>query len=263
MPRENSTGEMLDCICQELAPSTTGSSFLDIFAAVREECPALKELLVPDEIWPKFHNWHLWSDDEAYHESTLIHALEGGYLSSITSPVHRYLLESSRINPRVRKQYIKDLRENWIEYIDPLERHEKFKIFQGRVVELQCAEWLERMSWEISDLEAFQGGSPDIEAKSAGGDLTAFEVKFIGQDNGGFDSVLQGFREGVAYERRSPYCAVNYLLFQIYRSAKQLQRSAASTRIAVVVIDDLTWDNFQIQLKDGWIDWRAPLLTAN
>jgi hypothetical protein len=215
-----------------------GSSLLDTFAAVREECPALKELLVPDEIWPKFHNWHLWSDDEAYHESTLIHALEGGYLSSITSPVHRYLLESSRINPLVRKQYIKDLRENWIEYIDPLERHEKFKIFQGRVVELQCAEWLERQGWEISDLEAFGEESPDIEAKSASGDLTAFEVKFIGQDEDGFDTVLKGFSGEEAYSRSSLDLAANYLLYRVYQSAKQLQRSAASARIALVVIDD-------------------------
>jgi hypothetical protein len=258
MPRENSTGEMLNCICQEPAPSTMGSSLLDTFAAVRERCSAINQLLVPDEIWPKFHNWHLWSDGEAHHESTLLLALDRGDLSSITSPLHRYLLESGCINSRVRTQYIIDLQENWIGYSDPLERHEKFKTFQGRVAELQCAEWLERDGWEICDLEAYRERSPDIEAKTTNGDLTALEVKFIGQDNGGFDSVLQGFREGVAYERRSPYCAVNYLLFQIYRSAKQLQRSAASTRIAVVVIDDLTWDNFQIQLKEGWINWKNP-----
>lgn len=258
MPQENSAGETLNCICQVPPSPSIGLSLLDAFAAVREKCPALKELFVPDDIWPKFHNWHLWSDDAAHHESTLLLALDRGYLSSITSPVHRYLLESSRINPRVRKQYIKDLRENWIDYSDSLERHKKSKIFQGRVVELQCAEWLERMGWEISDLEAFREGGRDIEAKNARGGLTAFEVKFIGQDDRGFDTVLQGFREGVAYERRSPYCAANYLLYQVYKSAKQLQRSADTTRIALVVIDDLTWDNFQIQLKDGWIDWKNP-----
>ena len=252
-------GEIPNCICQEPPPLSVGSSLFDTFVAVREACPAIKQILVPDEIWPKFHNWHLWSDDAAHHESTLLLALDRGYLSSITSPVHRYLLESGRINPHVRGQYINDLQEKWMDYDDPLERHEKFKIFQGRVAELQCAEWLERDGWEICDLEAYRERSSDIEAKTTNGDLTAFEVKFIGQDNRGFDSVLQSFREGVAYARRSLYCAVNYLLFQIYRSAKQLQRSAASTRIAVVVIDDLTWDNFQIQLMDGWIDWKSPV----
>ncbi len=235
-----------------------GSSLLNTFAAVRERCPAINQLLVPDEIWPKFHNWHLWSDGEAHHESTLLLALDRGYLSSITSPMHRFLLESGRINSRVRKQYINDLQENWIDDSDSLERHKKFKTFQGRVAELQCAEWLERMGWEISGLEAFREGGPDIEAKNARGGLTAFEAKFIGQDDRGFATVRQGFREGVAYESRSPYLAANYLLYQVYKSAKQLQGSDATARIALIVIDGPTWHTFKTQLKDGWIDWENP-----
>lgn len=231
---------------------------LDTLAAVREKCPALKELFVPDELWSKFRNWHLCSDVEAHHESALLLALGRGHLSSITSPVHRYLLKSGRINSRVRKQYVNDLQEKWMDYSDPLERHEKFRMFYGRVVELQCAEWLERHGWEISDLESFGEESLDIEAKSASGDLTAFEVKFIGQADDEFGAVLRGFSGEDAYGRRSPYCAANYLLYRVYQSAKQLQRARATTRIALVVIDDLTWDNFQIQLKDGWIDWKNP-----
>lgn len=157
--------EMLTCICQEPLSLTIGSSLLDTFAAIREKCQALKELFVPDEIWPKYYNWHLWSDDEAHHESALLLALDRGYLSSITSPVHRYLLQSGRINSRVRKQYINDLQEKWMDNSDPLERHEKFRMFYGRVVELQCAEWLEKQDWGIYDLEAFREGGPDIEAK--------------------------------------------------------------------------------------------------
>lgn len=250
-------GEMLNCICQEPSSSIIGSSLLDTFAAVRERCPAIKQLLVPAEIWSKFHNWHLWSDDEAHHESTLLLALDRGYLSSITSPVHRYLLESGRINSRVRKQYINDLQEQWMDSSDPLKRHKGFKIFWGRVVELQCAEWVERQGWEISDLEAFRETSPDIEAKSARGDLTAFEVKFIGQDDDGFDTVLKGFRGEDAYGRSSPDLAANYLLYRVYQSAEQLQRSAASTRIALVVIDD-TYDTFERLLKGRWINWANP-----
>lgn len=235
-----------------------GSSLLNTFAAVRERCPAINQLLVPDEIWPKYRNWHLWSDGEAHHESTLFLALDRGYLSSITSPMHRFLLESGRINSRVTKQYINDLQEDWIDDSDSLKRHKRFRIFQGRVVELQCAEWLERHGWEISDLEAFGEESPDIEAKSANGDLTAFEVKFIGQDDDGFGTVLKGFSGENAYERRSPYCAANYLLYQVYQSAKQLQGAHATTRIALIVIDGPTWHTFKIQLKDGWIDWKNP-----
>ncbi|MDH4086574.1 MAG: hypothetical protein OEV27_01995 [Nitrospira sp.] len=178
-------------------------------------------------------------------------------MSSITSPVHRYLLESGRINPRVRKQYINDLQEKWMDYSAPLERHEKFKMFYGRVVELQCAEWLEGQDWEIVDLEAFGEGGPDIEARSGSGDLTAFEVKFIGQDEDGFNTVLKGFSREEAYSRPSLDLAANYLLYRVYQSAKQLQRSAASARIALVVIDD-TDGTFERLLKGGWIDWANP-----
>jgi hypothetical protein len=249
---------MLNCVCQVPPSPAIGSSLLDTFAAVRERCPAIKELFVPDKIWSKFHNWHRWLDVEAHHESALLLALDRGHLSSITSPVHRYLLKSGRINSRVRKQYINDLQEKWMDYRDPRKRHETFKMFYGRVVELQCAEWLEKQGWEISDLEAFREKGPDIEAKGARGDFTALEVKFIGQDDDGFNTVLKGFSGEVAYERRSPYCAANYLLYRIYQSAKQLQGASAITRIALVVVDEQTWFTFELQLKGGWIDWMNP-----
>lgn len=56
----------------------------------------------------------------------------------------------------------------------------------------------------------------------------------------------------------SPYGAVNYLLFRAYEAAKQLQRTNATGRVALVVIDELTWFTFETQLKDGWIDWKNP-----
>lgn len=258
MQQKNSAAEMLNCVCQVPPSPVIGSSLLDTFAAVRERCPAIKELFVPDETWSKFRNWHLWSDVKTHHESALLLALDRGHLGSITYPAHRYLLESGHINSRVRKQYINDLQEKWMDHDDSLERHKKFKEFYGRVVELQCARWLETQGWEIADLEAFRERGPDIEAKSARGDRTAFEVKFIGQDDDGFNTALKGFSGEDTYERRSPYCAANYLLYRIYRSAKQLQGASAATRIALVVIDEQTWFTFETQLMGGWIDWMNP-----
>jgi hypothetical protein len=211
---------------------------------------------VPEEIWPKFRNWHLL-DTEAYHGSALLLALDHGYLNSITSPVHRHLFESGRINSRIRKQYINDLREKWMDYSDPLERHRKFRMFCGRIVELQCTEWLERQGWKISALEAFREG-PDIEATDESSVLTAFEIKFIGQSDAAFSNVLKSFRGEPDYGGGSPYCAMNYLLYRVYESAKQLKRSNATARIALIVIDGLTEHTFKIQLKDGWIDWKNP-----
>ena len=177
----------MKCICQRPPLSTTESTLLDTFPAVREECPAIKELFVPDVNWPKFRAWHLKSDEEAYHKSILLLALELGHLSSVTSSIHRYLLESGKIVSGVRRQYVMDLRENWMSYDDPIERHHKFKIFFGWLVELQCAEWLEGRGQKITALEAFREG-PDIEATGEDQVHTAFEVKYIGRTTG--DSTL-------------------------------------------------------------------------
>jgi len=56
----------------------------------------------------------------------------------------------------------------------------------------------------------------------------------------------------------SPNGAANYLLYRAYEAAKQLQRSNATARIALVVIDELTWFTFKRALENGWIDWKNP-----
>jgi hypothetical protein len=84
--------------------------------------------------------------------------------------------------PNVRQQYLQDLRERWMLYSDPHERHQKARIFLGRLVELQFAEWLELQGWTVSGLEALRQG-PDFEAYTHDGRPTAFEVKFIGTEN--------------------------------------------------------------------------------
>lgn len=245
------------CICQRLQPSINGLSSLDSFSTVREQCPALSQVFVPDSIWPKFRKWHLNPDVVAEHGSMFLLALERGQLARFTSCAHRYLLKSDRLNPKVRKQYVKDLREQWMNYNDPRERHQKFKIFSGRYVELRCAEWLEERGWTVTDLEAFQTG-PDIVAKTMRGGTTAFEVKFIGQDLPGFDTVVKSISGQSEAMMPSPYFAANYLLYRAYEAAKQFQLAGNESRIAVIVVDGVTWFTFERQLKDGWIDWKNP-----
>lgn len=246
----------MDCICQEPL-LTTESSLLDTFTTVRERCPAIRELFLPDAIWPNFCGWHRTSGDEANHKSILLLAMARNQLSSVTTPVHRYLFESDRLKSCVRRQYIKDLREQWMYLNDAMERHQKFRTFFGRLVELQAAAWLEGQGWKISSLEAYREG-PDIEATDDNQKPTAFEVKYIGQDNQGFDTVLKSLGGEPVCEMRSPYAAVNYLLYRVYEAAKQLQRWQAAVRIALVVIDEVTWFTFETQLNSGWIDWKDP-----
>lgn len=251
----------VDCLCQQLHCGPFPSSRLDRFAAVRMECPAIRELFVPDTIWPKFRDWHLQPENDACHASMLLLALERGHLASTISFAHRYLLASDRLKPGISKQYINDFREDWMNYDDSMERHHKSRMFTGRVVELQCAEWLEEQGWTISGLEAFREG-PDIEAITESLEPTAFEVKFIGQQDACFASVVNSLKGEDGGVLLSPYGAANYLLFRAYQAAKQLKRSAATARIAVIVIDAITWFTFKLPLKNGWIDWRNPAFTC-
>jgi len=252
----------LDCICRQWHVPVSDSVLLETFEAVREKCPAIRELFVPDNIWPKFRAWHLRPDDQAFHVSILMLALQRGHLWDVTSPAHRYLFASGDLNPGVRKQYVNDLREQWMTMVEPMERHHKFKMFFGRLIELQCAQWLEEQGWTITGLEAYRQGS-DIEAQTADGNTTAFEVKFIGQNDRGFDSVARSLRGEAGVTLGSPYTGVNYILFRAYEAAKQLQQSCNAARIALIVIDEMTWFTLETPLKDGWINWQNPRFNPN
>lgn len=211
-------------------------------------------------MWPDFQKWHRQADEEAQHQSILLLAMKRGHLGRVTSAVHRYLITGNRPKPNVRPQYLKDLRERWLSYPDPKERNKKFRIFFGRLAELQFAEWLELEGWRVCELEALrkeQENGPDIEAWAARGGHAAFEVKFIGVEDDDFTSVLKSLADQPAAGPVSPYAAANYILFRAYEAARQLHGMSCD-RIAVVVVDDPTWHRFNLQLGNGWIDWTKP-----
>ena len=242
------------CACSS-RQRMNGETWLEHFAAVRSGCPALRLLFVPDDLWPDFEVWHRTPDPVAYHASVLYLGLERGYLGHITSPLHRYLLEAGQVRPGVRMQYVKDLRERWMFNSDAMERHRKYRMFQGRVAELHIAEWLESQDGTVTGLEALREG-PDIEGL-IDGRPTACEVKYIGSEDGDFAIMLESLAEGAAGGAVSAYDPVNYLLFRAYEAAKQLQRHT-SDHIAILVINELTWYRFDMQLRDRWINWSNP-----
>ena len=245
---------MENCNCSETKRSLAEES-LEAFGAVRSRCPALR-LFVPDDVWPDFQKWHHQADEVAHHRSVLLLALERGHLGRVTSAVHRYLITAGLPRLDVTQQYLNDLRERWMHYSDPIKRNQKFRIFFGRLVELQFAEWLESQRWTVCGLEALRDG-PDVEAYTTSEGRAAFEVKFVGVENDDFALVLKSLAGQRAVGPVSPYAAANYLLFRAYEAAKQLQVSPYN-RIAVLVVHGLTWDRFDLQLRDGWIDWVRP-----
>ena len=150
------------CVCGAALPPGE-QNLLASFSAVRAGCPALGKVLLPDSIWQDFQGWCVHPDDIAEHRSVLLRAYLRGFLGRVTLPIHRYLLASGAIRTDARKQYIKDLQETWLRNQEPLERHRKWRIFHGHLVELQLAAWLEEQSYAITGLEALREG-PDIEA---------------------------------------------------------------------------------------------------
>lgn len=239
------------------AQADNGARLVNVLESIRRGCPVLHSVFLPKDTWPDFKVWHAKPDSIATHCSMLLLALKRGCLARLTSPVHRYLIENGDLHQKVRRQYVKDLRERWMLYEDPLERHKQSKIFTGRVTELQCADWLNARDWIITGLEAL-GDGPDIEAKDDSGRLTSFEIKFIGTEKDDFKMILNSLEKGSsARPGPSLSSSVNFLLFRIYEAAKQLAEFDRH-RIAVIVIEDGAWAPFKIALENGWIDWTRP-----
>jgi hypothetical protein len=226
------------------------------FIELRDRCLVLRDILLPDEIWPAFIEWHKKGDDEASHASVVLLAFRRGFLPKVTGPIHRYLMSSTGIRSTTSKQYVKDLRERWMFDPDPIERNCLSRIFRGRLIELQFAAWLESQSHEIAGMEAYRKG-PDIETVSADG-ATSFEVKFFGVEDGDFRVLLRSMSgDGPAGGAVSLYEPVNYMLLRLYQAAMQL-RGAGGRKTVVIVIDDTGWWRFKMQFRGNWIDWDNP-----
>ena len=243
------------CSCMT-ADEGNGVSSIEALALIRSRCAALHSVFLPDEVWANFAAWHAEPDRVAAHRSMLMLALKGGHLARLTGPIHRYLLEDGKLRSDARHQYVKDLREKWMLCSEPLKRHQLSRVFTGRVTEFQCAEWLERQSWTIANLEAL-GARHDIEAKAPAGILTAFEVKSIGIRDEEFQMILRSMKEGPSGGPVPTYSGINYLLLRVYEAAKQLRRFDGA-RVAIAVIDDVAWSGFDLQLQDHWLDWAHP-----
>lgn len=61
------------------------------------KCPALREVLVPDDIWADYRRISDEDLDDARHHQILLGALSNGYLSKLTLPIHRYMYKFSSL----------------------------------------------------------------------------------------------------------------------------------------------------------------------
>ncbi len=246
---------LLECECDSNKVPDRSTALRD-FELVRQKCPALHQLVIPEEICPIYFSFCNSETDEALHRPIAFLAYCQGFLGNFTAPIHRFLLKGLPLEREISKQYQKDLVENWILQSDYKSRFEKSRIFQGRWGELCFALWLEQAGWRIENLEAY-GGSFDVEAVSSEGAKSAFEVKYFANEECLFElGVAANLRGGVAGSSMPVYPPLNYLLFRLYEAFKKLY-SASDHRIAVVIITDYT-EYFEVPFEESWIDWRRP-----
>ena len=250
-----------NCPCQSLprGQEITSAGHQEVmrsFEAIRGQCSALKDVLVPNEVWDGFRTAVLESDEDVLHQHILLVAYRRGLLRQITTPVHRYLIDFDRRRMRVNKNHLKDLREAWAPQDLGAKRPQKTRAFWGRLTELHVAEWLEKMGWKISNLEAW-GGKLDIECTSPTRTECAVEVKSIVSEDADYVADVNRPDWRGAPETASPYQASNLVLFRGLEAADKL-RDCEKVRIACLVVSEEIWYRFEPSLKESWSLWDSP-----
>jgi hypothetical protein len=249
------------CCCQTSHPGPE-TAVLDAFERVRQGCPALRDVLLPDTIWPQVRAQAAAPPAGVGHRSHLFYAFERGHLASVTEPIHRFLLSGRAVREDVSQQYRNDLRERWMLKPTEAERQDRFKSYYGKVVELQVANWLARRGWTVTGLEA-RGAPADIQAYRCLSRLHSFEVKYLGEMREVFALVVRSLVAGRPIADALPvYAPPNYLLLRVYEAAKRLDR-VRRPRIATIVVDERSWHNLVFPLQNRWIDWAAPSFMGN
>ena len=245
------------CDCQTVkcqfinGAKTNWSDILNQFESVRKNCPALREIFVPEAYWPEFHEKASDALNEAGQQYILLSAFKSGNLGKITLPIHTYLLDGEK--PKVlTNNYKKDLIDRWKSETKSLKRHKEARGFNGKLAELISASWIESRGWTIENLAAL-GGSFDIEAIFPQGKSSAIEVKYIGEEDCRFEEDLKSMISGEAVGGHpNHYDGYNFILFKVYEAAKQLGEFQGD-RYIFIVISNLAWSSLDIAIEDNWL----------
>lgn len=247
------------CPCQQVVKAIADA--IAEFKSLRESCPALRTILIPDLVeWERAYA-NLDQDDSG-HRPILLVAFMWGCLHRLTLPIHKYLMNVDSPRPDLTAQYRMDLQERWFMRPDSENRHKKSKGYLGRLSELLIAQWAENTGGlRIIGLEA-TGSDHDILTISTDGNEGAIEVKFIGTEDSDFEKLRTMKNFGAA----DLPTASDYLLTRIYEAAKQLA-DYPYKKTVIIVIDDFPWNSsFKAALSPtfdyGYADLRNPKLKS-
>lgn len=247
------------CSCQATKEVNRNELFQKL-SELRNECPALKEILIPEHQWSTFEQLSQEPLDEVGHKFKTLGALQLGILNKMTIPIHRYLLSNGSVKSSVTKNYKNALSENWMSKCTPIERHRAARVHDGKINELICASFLEDNDWKIDNLEAL-GGKSDIEATDPSGIQYSIEVKYIGTQNEVFFDIEKCCKTKQATARAIPiYDGYNYFLFRLFEASLQLARSSKK-KLAIIVYSNHSWAFNAMPINDNWI-WHPTIKFA-
>ena len=248
------------CACLSSIQCTGNADAFSKFSEIRQNCSALRDILIPDHNWSSYAESCLSAPDEAHHRPISWLAFRRGCLANLTGPVHQILLEGKPATTEVSNQYKSDLMEKWIFASDYRERFKSSRRFLGRLAELRFATLLANEGWDLLSLEAY-GGKIDVRGRSPLGIPSNFEVKFLAREESRNELTVEALRsDGISSGFLSIYSQIDYLLCIIYEASCQLVRQAPDgAMIAALILED--YSAFDIQLNDpSWIEWSRPTL---
>ena len=239
------------CSCQTPKKVNREELFQKL-SLLRNECPALKEILIPVNQWITFEQLSKDPLDGVGHKFKTLGALQLGILNKITLPIHRYLLSNGSVKSSVTKNYKNALTENWMSKSTPIERHRAARVHDGKINELICASFLEDNGWKIDNLEAL-GGENDIIATDPSGIQYSIEVKYIGTQDEIFYDIEECCITKNATARAIPiYDGYNYFLFRLFEASLQLARSKKK-KLAIITYSNHSWAFNEMPINANWI----------
>ncbi|MBD3342824.1 MAG: hypothetical protein GF353_27245, partial [Candidatus Lokiarchaeota archaeon] len=130
------------------------------FEELRNSCPALRTILIPNSHWEEFKLKATEEPNDAFHNYIVWIAFEYGNLHKLTTPIHDFLLnDDGTLKSNLNKHY--SFPEFWMSKDNTFERHKKVKSYCGKLYELLIAKFLENKNWTDMHLEAL-GAEHDI-----------------------------------------------------------------------------------------------------
>jgi len=232
-----------NCSCQSSNYCDNKDNLLEKFKSIRDKCPAIKEILIPDNFLEKFLN--IAKKNISEDDFMIKLAFERGYLKNITRPIHKFLLDRKQ---DILPNYKKDLTEFWMtNYQSPQERNKISKrSFLGRFCELLLADWLDEHDYSIIGLAAL-GAGYDIIAENDQGKIN-IEVKYIGHEEW-FNDKLHDINKCFSPDPNYPH---DYLLYIAYTAAKQLCEKSNENKVITILLQNLSHHDLD------WIERHNP-----